>query len=139
MANLVNFSLQKVQKIIKTTIQIWASQFVEMADFETLDLPVLISRKIWVIEKLLNFHTVLWFGKLAKKDQNFENELKAELELNVNFGLSNQPKSKFQQFWWAKIFEIFLFFFHFPTSKGNCGAPMKWCKSLYYDSGKTLP
>ena len=116
-----------------------AAKMAKKAVLEPLDALKLILREIWVIEKLLNFHTVLWFGKLAKKDQNFENELKAELELNVNFGLSNQPKSKFQQFWWAKIFEIFLFFFHFPTSKGNCGAPMKWCKSLYYDSGKTLP
>ena len=36
-----------------------AFQCVKMADFKTLDLPILISRKIWVIDKLCNFHTVV--------------------------------------------------------------------------------
>ena len=34
----------------------------KMADFECLDLPTLISRKIWVTEKVCNFQTVpRWF------------------------------------------------------------------------------
>ena len=51
-ANLVIFSLQKVQKRKKC---------IKMTLFGPLKSPILVSRKIWVIEKLWNVHTV--FGK----------------------------------------------------------------------------
>ena len=58
--NLVNISLQKLKKcknFIKTKFR--ASICVKMADFALLESPKkLISRKIWVIEKSWNFHTV---------------------------------------------------------------------------------
>ena len=43
--NLVNFSLQKVQKFIKKS-QFRASKCVKMADLALLECPILISRKI---------------------------------------------------------------------------------------------
>ena len=42
--NLVSFSLQEMQNFTK--IKNWASRCVEMADFETLESPKLISREI---------------------------------------------------------------------------------------------
>jgi len=39
------------------------SKYAKMVDFGTLDLPNLISRKIWVTEKLCNFHTVSTLNK----------------------------------------------------------------------------
>ena len=42
-----------------------------MADFETLDLSTLISRKIWVTEKFCDFHTVyVRVGNTVKKASN---------------------------------------------------------------------
>ena len=43
--DLVNFSLLRVQKFIKSK-KLRASKYVKMADFETLKLPTLISRKM---------------------------------------------------------------------------------------------
>ena len=54
--NLVNISLKKCKISYKSKVR--ASQCGQMADFETPDLPTLISRKNWVTEKLCNFHTV---------------------------------------------------------------------------------
>ena len=48
-ANLVFFSLQKVQNSLELIFR--ASKCVKMADFDTLDEPTLISRKICVMEK----------------------------------------------------------------------------------------
>ena len=54
--NWVNFSLHfRNHKSIK----IRASKWVKTAIFELLDSPKLISRKIWVTEKYLDFHIVL--------------------------------------------------------------------------------
>ena len=52
--NFVDFKSAKIHK--KSNFR--APQFVEMADFETLDSPILIWCKIWVTEKSCNFHTV---------------------------------------------------------------------------------
>ena len=54
--NYVDFALQKVQKFTKSKFR--AFKCVKMADFALLISPKLISRKIGVIEKSLNFHTV---------------------------------------------------------------------------------
>ena len=53
-ANLVNSTLFKVQRFVKFR----ASKCVEMVDCAPLESTKLISRKIWVIGKLRNFHTV---------------------------------------------------------------------------------
>ena len=49
-----------MQKFIKIIIHSLASKYVEVADFAHLKSQELISRKIWVIEKLCNFHTVMY-------------------------------------------------------------------------------
>ena len=54
--DLVNFAFQKGQKFTKSRFR--APKCVKLADFALLTSPKLISRKIGVIEKLLNFHTV---------------------------------------------------------------------------------
>ena len=48
----------KVQKISKTS-KFWASKKVKMAVFDTLKLPNLISRKIWMAGKSWNLHTIV--------------------------------------------------------------------------------
>ena len=55
-ATLVNFSFQKVQKFIKNQ----NSEPLKKKILQLLESQKLISRKIWVIEKSQNFHTVLW-------------------------------------------------------------------------------
>ena len=59
--NLVIFSRQKVQKLIKdqnSQPRAKCAKMAKMTDFALLDSPKLISRKIWVIGKSWNFHTV---------------------------------------------------------------------------------
>ena len=55
--NFLNFSLQKVPKFLKKS-NFRAFKYVEIADFALLKSPNLISHKIWVVEKLWNFHTM---------------------------------------------------------------------------------
>ena len=57
--NLMNFSLQKMKKIHEKS-KFSASKYAKMANFETLDSPTLISRKICVAEKFCIFHIVCW-------------------------------------------------------------------------------
>ena len=57
----INFSIQKVQKFI--IIKIQDLKRVKMADFETLDSPTLISRKILLTEKFCNIPTPLAASK----------------------------------------------------------------------------
>ena len=57
MAHLVIFSPLRLLEFIK--IQFRASKWVKIADFVFLEFQKLISRKIWVIEKSSNFHTVV--------------------------------------------------------------------------------
>ena len=70
---LVGFSIQKVQKFKKS--KSIASKCVKMVDFALLESLKLISRKIWVIEKSRNFHTVemvhRFFRKFPRFDQNW--------------------------------------------------------------------
>ena len=54
--NLVHFILQNVQKKKNQNSQ--PLNVLKMADFALLESPKLVSRKIWVIEKSCNFHTV---------------------------------------------------------------------------------
>ena len=61
--HLVNSSLQKVQKSVKSKFR--ASKHVKMADFALQELSKLISRKIWVTEKSWYFHTV-WYQFATK-------------------------------------------------------------------------
>ena len=53
------FSSVKIQKFTKET-KFKGADTVKIADFENPHLQKLISRKIWVVEKLPNFHTVEW-------------------------------------------------------------------------------
>ena len=56
--NLVDFTFQKGAKLIKRS-KFGVFKYVKMADFDTLHLPTLISRKILVTEKFCNFHSIL--------------------------------------------------------------------------------
>ena len=70
-----------------------ASKFVKMADFALLESPILISRKIWVIEKSWNFHTVL-----------LECSVSVQIVLNSN-GFVNSRFQKLPN--WKLVYSVF--------------------------------
>ena len=69
--HLVNFSPKIMQNCINIKTQsLYMCYCSIMTDFETLDSPSWISRKIWVTEKLCNFHTVKWSFKVDNTNTN---------------------------------------------------------------------
>ena len=64
--NFCTFWMLKSTKLTKVSVP-------KMAFFELLDSPKLLSRKIWVIEKSWNFHTVTNGQKSSKMTRNGQN------------------------------------------------------------------
>ena len=130
--NLVNFSLQKVQNFKKPKCR--AFKCVKIADFETLNLPTLISRKIWVTEKLCNFHTV-FLGCVMIQLLHFQlyifnlgcSTFIFSTYHNFNFWIfnfsQNQPKCfqlwKFSTFCFFNFWQIQLFLFQLQPFSTN--------------------